>query len=161
MTLNEGATGKIRYAYITGDSGENHISLPLPMNSMALPQGRYRLDRGALSFGTEEEQWQVDFSEGPLITIEAGQENTVSLGKPTLALRAVTLRERYRSNAESKTVFKQGTQIYLDREVKGQAGEAYGRFQTVNNHPRTDVMAHLAIANPKGKQILSKDLEYG
>lgn len=161
LTLNGSATGEIRYAYVSGESEDDNINLRLPMTSMALPQGNYRLDHGGLCFAAEHEQWEVDFSGGPLITVQAGKENTVSLGKPTLALRALDNRERYRTNAKSKTVFKCGTQIYLNRELKGQAGEAYGRFRRVSKHERTDVMAHISIANPKGKQILSKDLEYG
>ena len=162
LALSDNATGKFRYARITGETSEDNISLALPMTSMALPIGRYRLDRGNLSYGVDQGiQWEVDMSEGPVFTVEQGKDNTVSLGKPTLALRAVDNRDRYRTNAEDKSTYKQGTEIYLNREVKGQAGESYGRFQTVKEHRRTDVEAHLAIANPKGKQILSEDLEYG
>ncbi len=162
LALGDNATGKFSYARITGATPEDNISLALPMTSMALPVGTYRLDGGGIRFGMDQDnQWEVDMSEGPLFTVEQDKENTVSLGKPTLALLAVDNRDRYRTGVKGKITYKQGTEIYLNREVRGQAGESYGRFQTIKNRRRTDVEAHLAITNPKGKQILSKDLEYG
>jgi hypothetical protein len=159
LTLKEKATGKIQYARI---GGEDNISLALPQTSMALPIGTYRLDRGELSYGVDEDnQWQVDFSNGPEISIKQDIKNTVSLGTPTLALHAIDIKDRYRINAQTQTTYKQGTRIYLDRKVTGQAGESYGRFQKIKDHRRDDMMAHITITNANGKQILSKDLEYG
>ena len=37
----------------------------------------------------------------------------------------------------------------------------HGRFETIEGRNRTDVRPHITITGPKGKQILSKDLEYG
>jgi hypothetical protein len=163
LTLTDDATGEFSYARITGARPQDNISLLLPKTSMTLPVGDYRLQGAGLRFGTDQDKrWEVDMSEGPLFTVEADKDITVALGKPRVALRAVDNRDRYRPDAESKTTYKQGTLIYLNREVKGQAGEAYGRFQTtVKKHRHTDVEAHLTITGPKGKQILSKDLEYG
>ncbi|MCP4454142.1 MAG: hypothetical protein GY809_21995, partial [Planctomycetes bacterium] len=84
-----------------------------------------------------------------------------SLGSPTLALRVIDAKNRYRTGASSQTTYKKGTRITLDREVTGQSGETYGRFEKIEGRNRTDVRPHITITNPKGKQILSKDLEYG
>jgi len=162
LTFKEEAHGKIQHALIRGATLEDNISLALPEASMALPIGTYRLDRGALSYGVDEKnQWQVDFTDGPVMTIKQGTENTVSLGSPTLALCAIDTKDRYRANPSTQTTYQKGTRIYLDRKVTGQAGESYGRFQRLKGRSRTDILAHITIANPKGKQILSKDLEYG
>ncbi len=162
LTFKEKATGDIQYAHIRGAALEDHISLSLPLTSMRLPIGAYQLDRGGFKYGANQEnQWHVDFSEGPVISIDQGKENLVSLGSPTLALRVIDAQNRYRAKAAPQTTYKKGTRIYLDRAVTGQAGETYGRFERILGAGRTDVRPHITITNPKGKQILSKDLEYG
>ncbi len=162
LTFKEKATGEIQHARISGAKREDNISLALPQTTMALPIVAYRLDRGRLNYGVDENnQWQVDFSGGPEISIKQDIKNAVSLGTPTLALHAIDIKNRYKPNAQMQTTYKQGTRIYLDRKVTGQAGESYGRFQEIKDHRRDDIMAHIAITNANGKQILSKDLEYG
>ena len=163
LQLKDNASGKIRYARVTGESPDDNISLALPTSSMTLPVGRYRLDRGGLRFGVDEEdEWEVDMSEGPLFTVEAGKETAISLGNPKLSLSAIDNKRRYYADVESQTTFAVGTAIYLNREITGSAGESYGRFYTVNDEGRRqDVKAHLAIKDPGGKEILSQDLEYG
>ena len=162
ITFKEKATGEIRYAHISGAAPEDNISLALPMTSMDLPIGTYQLDRDGFRYGVDQEdQWHVDFSSGPVISIKQGVAHTVSLGSPALALRAMDTKDRYRANVSTELTYKRGTRIYLDREIRGQAGESYGRFERIKGRSRSDVMAHITITNPKGKQILSKDLEYG
>ncbi|MCP4453397.1 MAG: hypothetical protein GY809_18210, partial [Planctomycetes bacterium] len=84
LTFKEDATGEIQYAHIRGAAPEDNISLALPMTSMSLPIGTYRLDRGGFRYGVNEDsQWHIDWTDGPKIRIEQGIENTVSLGSPT------------------------------------------------------------------------------
>lgn len=157
---------EIRWARVQGATGEEGISLALPTDSMALPMGAYRLDRGALYYGTKtnEKAWTVDFDTGPVFTVKAEEESAIKLGQPKLQIQAVNQRDRYQSNPQTQTTYKRGTRIYLNRQVAGQAGESYGRFEerrSAEGRRYREIEPHIRIANPQGKQILSKDLEYG
>jgi hypothetical protein len=132
---------------------------------MAIPEGRYRMERGSLSFG-KDDTGMVSFSKGPECRIEAGKTAKVELGQPKLKVAAVEESKRYSmssESAESKTSFPVGTDLYLDLKLVGKQGEEYGsiygRSEKGEYIPPTK--PHLTILGPDGKEVASSDLEFG
>ncbi len=157
---------ELRWIRINGAGPDDDIFLSA--NTDKLPVGRYRVSRGSLIYGTEEDpkSWTLDFDKGPIFAMTADAETTVSLGQPKLGIQAVADNNRHQNKPTTQTTYQRGTQIYLTREVNGMAGEAYGRFETrrdpkASGYDYRSVMAQVSIRDPQGKQILSKDLEYG
>jgi hypothetical protein len=131
---------------------------------VALPEGAYVLDSGAVCYGASNRQdWEVSFSAGPRATVKAGEVFEQALGQPTLKVRAVKERDRYNSTQAESATFKQGTQIYLEPKVVGQGGEVFGRFRqsTLAKADKTDRPPRISITGPDGKELLSKVMEYG
>ena len=161
-----------------------------------LPVGEYRLKRGTLSYNDRgSQEWQTSFADGPAFAVKADQTTAITLGKPTLGIRAVDYRKRYSRNHVPGTRFPRSTRIYLTRDLSGQNDEAHGPitlFTYASGAPehdgfpeddvliaeildlpkpkgrggrtilrRNQIRPHLTIQDPKGKQIVAKDLEYG
>ncbi|MFC1764371.1 hypothetical protein ACFL6U_20150 [Planctomycetota bacterium] len=156
----ENMRSETSWARVNGAEETDDISLAL--NTDVLPVGSYKLEGAGLRYGTEEtpKAWTLDFDKGPVFTVKADEETVVTLGKPQLSIQAVEYNYRYRANPTTETRFKKGTQIYLTRHVTGMANEAYGRFQKKQSGSH-DVCPQIAIQGPKGKEILSQELEYG
>jgi hypothetical protein len=154
---------KLTGAGITGGKDDNiHFYL---LNDLAtLPTGTYKLSRGNVRYGMEtEDQWQVDFTEGPEVVINADKTCNVELGKPELSISAIDEKKRYHSDKEEKTVYSKGTNVYLSRIIKGKAGELYGRFSEKKDDSRryTDIQPELKIVDEEGKQVAAAKIEYG
>lgn len=130
----------------------------------ALPVGAYRITSGSLNYGRQsEDEWQVSFNEGPTFEIKEGQTTRLDFGQPVLAIKAMAENDRYRSDAKERTTYAKGTSIYLSPQIKGKAGEIYGRFmqKDVAGNNFSDVKPHIAILDSSGKLIVSADMEYG
>lgn len=148
---------------ITG-ARDNSIQLNLPNGQSSLPAGEYRLSSGRILYGVEsDDQWQMTFTEGPAFTILQDQSVDVTLGEPTLGIRAIAEDEIGNETIREKPVYAGGTLVYLSRLIHGKAGEAYGKFsqKSATDNLWTDVKPHIAILDPEEKEIASGDLEYG
>jgi hypothetical protein len=131
---------------------------------VTLPDGVYVLDNGLISYGASNPQdWEVSFTAGPWADVKAGQVIEKPLGRPTLKVRAINERDRYSSNRPESASFKQGTPIYLEPRIVGQANEVFGRFRqsAAARGQKTDRPPRISITGPDGKELLSKVLEYG
>ena len=140
------------------------LRLSTSKEELTLPAGAYVLDSGAVSYGGSNRQdWEVSFTGGPRATVKAGQVAEQALGQPTLRVRAVNERQRYNSRATESATFKKGTRIYLEPRIVGQGGEVFGRFQqgTAARGRKTDRPPRITIADPDGKELLSKTMQYG
>jgi hypothetical protein len=129
-----------------------------------LPEGTYSLVRGALSYGASAaHDWEVSFSEGPWAAIKPGEVCEVALGQPTLKVRAVDERDRYNSQPIECATFKQGTRIYFEPRIIGKNLEVYSRFRNrvAGKAERVDRTPRITITSKEGKQLLSKNMEYG
>ncbi|UCF15397.1 MAG: hypothetical protein JSW59_18485 [Phycisphaerales bacterium] len=129
-----------------------------------LPAEAYELRSGYINYGTDtDDLCRVSIKEGPEFEIEADKTCDVELGKPTLSVRAIDEKERYRSNAEEKSVFSEGTRIHLSPKIVGKAGELYGRFSRRDDNSRRyeDVEPTIRIVDSKGNEVASATMEYG
>lgn len=131
---------------------------------VTLPEGDYVLHSGAVSYGASNQQdWEVSFTEGPLATVQAGQVAEQALGRPALKVRAIKEQDRYTSNPVEGATFKQGTAIYFEPRILGQGHEVFGRFRqsTLAKADKTDRPPRITVTGPDGKELLSKVMEYG
>ena len=149
-------------------SGTRDKTIVLPFSSIkeqvTVPAGAYTLDGGVLAYGTgNRPDWEVSFSKGPSTFIRAGETNEQALGLPILHVRAINEQERYGSRAKEMTSFKQGTRIYLEPKIVGQAGEILTRFRQgpADRSNRSYRTPHITITGPGDKEFLSKAMEYG
>jgi len=129
-----------------------------------LPEGTYSLVRGDLSYGaSDSHDWEVSFSEGPWAAIKPGEVCEVTLGQPALKVRALNERDRYNSQAVECATFKPGTQIYFEPRIVGKNLEVFSRFRnrTSGKAEPTDRPPRITITSKEGKQLLSKNMEYG
>jgi hypothetical protein len=128
-----------------------------------LPVGQYRLQSGALGYGQDNTgDWSIQFNSTQAVSIHTDQTTTVSLGKPTLTIQAVDYNKRYNADEKPGTVFKQGTVIYVTRNLVGKTGEVFGRIIRNDQDNRYEyVKPHLTITDPAGHSLVSTDLEYG
>ncbi|HPS03479.1 MAG TPA: hypothetical protein PLA90_18240 [Candidatus Sumerlaeota bacterium] len=133
---------------------------------MAIPQGRYRMERGSLSFG-KNDTGMVSFSNGPECRIEAGKTATVELGQPKLKVVAIEESKRDSTmsdnKGEARTSFPAGTDLYLDLKLTGKQGEEYGSIygRSEKGEYLPPAKPHLTILGPDGKEVASSDLEFG
>lgn len=167
MTTNvrgmEGLKARLTQATVTGTQ-DRSIYFDLVNMQTAIPVGRYQLSRGYLGYGIlSDDQWRVDFNNGPRFDIDADKTTATEVGKLTLSVTAVDERERYNSTVKEKSTYTKGTPIYLAPQIKGAAGEAYMRFSRKDGEPAqwTDIKPHLTILDAGKKEIVSIDMEYG
>jgi hypothetical protein len=148
---------------ITGAT-DNSIRFNVGDSASAFPAGQYRLASAYVNYGLQgDDEWRMNFSEGPTFEVDAGKTSRVELGGLTLSIGAIREEDRYRSDVKEQTTFAKGTAIYLTPRIKGKTGEAYQRFsqRTAGSNNMADVKPHLTITDPGGKQVVSADLEYG
>jgi hypothetical protein len=160
-----GQTLKTRFtsASIVGGT-DSSIRFSVDSAASTYPVGQYQLASACVRYGAQsDDEWQVNFTEGPAFTVDACRTSRVELGGLTLSITAVNEQDRYRRDAQEQTTFARGTAIYLTPQIKGKAGEAYLRFaqKAAGANNMTDVKPHLTIADPDGRQVVSADLEYG
>jgi hypothetical protein len=151
--------------YLNGVNDKNVFLRVSGVNDkLALPTGTYTLSSGTISYGsTNANEWDVSFTKGPSAMVEAGQSILLALGEPTLAVRAIDLKDRYNSQAVESATFKRGTTVYLEPKILGKGQEVFGRFRETTgarNGP-TDRPPRITITGPDGKNLLSKVMDYG
>jgi hypothetical protein len=131
-----------------------------------IPEGRYRVEGGSLSFG-KNDTGMLSFSKGPECRIVAGKTATVELGQPKLKVTAVEESKRYSmssESAEAQTSVPTGTALYLDLKLVGKLGEEYGSIYERSEDQKSLVpprKPHLTILGPDGQEVASSDLEFG
>jgi hypothetical protein len=129
-----------------------------------LPVGAYKLSHGAVSYrSASSQEWGVSFTQGPRTTIKADEEAVLQLGRPLLEVRAVEERQRYNRSTAVATSFKRGTRIYLEPTIIGENKESFSRFRqsSASKKDKVDCPPKITITGPDGKQVLSKNMEYG
>jgi hypothetical protein len=122
------------------------------------------LQRGTLGYGQQgSDEWQVTFSEGPIVTLAADKQTDVTLGEPTLAIRAVNENQRYNSLAKEPTAFKKDARIFLEPKIVGKGKEVLTRFSRPGKSggQRESAPPKLTITSADGKEVLAKTMEYG
>lgn len=145
-------------------SKDTTIRFNISGNQSRLPAKAYRIDRGYLSYGSEnEDEWQLNFKEGPEFEIDPKKACTVELGRPKLTVSAVDERKRYDRDTKEQSVFEQGTKIYLTRVIKGMGGELFGRFSHREQDSKRweDIQPTIKIADSEGEELLSEKMKYG
>lgn len=163
LKSKEPAKARLTHSALLGVT-DRTIHLRVTDGLIALPGGQYTLSSGTVNYGAQsDDEWQVAFTEGPGFTMEAGQTGKIELGAPTVTISAIKEQDRYASDVKERTTFPRGTEIYLAPQIKGTAGEVYGRFSQkgTGSNPMTDFKTHLTILGPDGKQVVSTDMEYG
>jgi hypothetical protein len=152
VTLPGKETLKVRpgRSTINGAAG-NSVYFQMPDARSPLPEGRYRLANGLVSYGVgNDSDWQVTFNQGPAFEINAGKTSQVDE------------KERYQSNVKQRSTYAKGTSIYLSPQIKGKAGEVYTRFDQKNaGNNLTGEKPHLTIRDPDSKTVAWADMEYG
>lgn len=154
---------RLTTARITGDK-DNTIHFNMANAQTMMPVGQYKLASGYVCYGVEsDDQWQVNFNEGPGFIIAKNETSGVELGELSLTVSAVDEQQRYQSDVKAKWTYDKGTTIYLAPQIKGKAGEVYMRFsqKSAGDNRWTDVKPHVAILDADGKQVASADMEYG
>ena len=133
-------------------------------DSMVLPVGTYAMDNGALAYGASDSRdWELSFSQGPSVTVKAGEVFEQGLGEPALKVRAIKETDRWNRQAVGSDTFKRGTAIYLEPRIVGKGGEVLTRFRqaVAGKREKTDRPPRITITGPDGKEVLSKTMEYG
>ena len=146
--------------------GAKDASIQLYLNAAqpTLPAGQYQVSYGYLSYGVgSNDEWNVNFENGPQFDINAAETTRVSLGRPVLSIKAIDEKDRYAGTPKERSTYAKGTSIYLTPQIKGKAGEIYMRFaqKTAGSNNPTDVKPHVAIRDPDGKTVAWADMEYG
>lgn len=163
LTGKTNLKARLSSASVVG-SKEETIRFNIGSDQARLPAGAFRLESGYVNYNSEnEDQWRVNFKEGPEFKVEANQTGYVEIGEPNLSIQAVEEARRYHSDVEEQTVYSKGTNVYISRIVKGKAGEIYGRFyersKDIQNYQ--DVQPDLKILDAEGREIAAAKLEYG
>jgi hypothetical protein len=126
-----------------------------------LPAGRYRLSSVSVTYGVQKDNdWKTTI-QGPEFEVDAGKIRQVDLGGLVLSVRVMDENDRNRTDAKERSVFAQGTSIYLAPQIQGKAGEVYTRFYGKN--PQNDfvgVNAHIRILDANGKTVAAADTPY-
>ncbi|HSW00366.1 MAG TPA: hypothetical protein VLI39_09360 [Sedimentisphaerales bacterium] len=154
---------RLTRARIAG-ANDNTIQFNTGNAQTVIPIGPYKLESGSVCYGVEsDDQWQVNFSQGPAFTIAENATTSVDMGEMALIVKVVAEQERWNSDVKAKTTYAKSTPLYVSLEIKGKAGEAYTRFSQKGDGDNrwTPVKPHLTILDDKGKQVASTDLEYG
>ena len=163
LTGDTSLKGKLSSASIIG-SKDTNIHFSISGDQSKLPAGTYKLSRGYINYGREnDDQWRVNFTEGPEMTIDPENACNVELGKPTLSVCAIDAKKRNRSDAKEQSVFSKGTRIHLSPKIKGKAGELYGRFSQREDNSRryTDKEPNIRIVDSDHKEVVTAKMEYG
>jgi len=154
---------KLNGAGIEG-AQDDTIRFYLPHNKPTLPVGTYKIGSGHIKYGTEtDDQWQLSFQEGPEVAVKADKNSNIELGKPELSVSAIDEKKRYFSDAKEQRVYSKGTNVYISRVIKGEAGETYGKFsQRQEDSGRyTDIQPEISIVDEEGKEVAATKIKYG
>ena len=160
---NTNLKAKISSASIVG-SKDATIRFNVPSDQAKLPTGAFKLNSSYINYGTEkDDEWRLNFKEGPEFTIDADKTNNVELGKPVLSVRAIDEKKRYSRDVKEQTVYAKGTDVHISRIVKGKAGELYGRFSQRKDNSRgyTDIQPDIRIVDSEGKEVVAAKIKYG
>jgi len=163
LTGNINLSSRLYNARIVGNK-DSTIQFNVPSDKAELPTGAYKLDSSYVSYGTEkDDEWRLNFKEGPEFIIEADKTNNLELGKPVLSVRAIDEKKRYQSNAKEQTVYSKGTNVYISRIIKGKTGELYGRFSQRDENTRRykDIQPDIRIVDSDGKEVVAAKIKYG
>jgi hypothetical protein len=145
-------------------ANDSEIYFSLPDLENKLPVGAYVLARGTLGYGQKgSDEWQVNFSDGPGVTLLADKQTDLTLGEPTLAIRAMNENQRYSSAAKEATTFKKDARIFLEPKIVGKGKEVLTRFSRLGKSggQRESAPPKITITAADGKQVLAKTMEYG
>jgi hypothetical protein len=156
-------SSRLYNARIVGNK-DSTIQFNVPSDKAELPTGAYKLDSSYVSYGTEkDDEWRLNFKEGPEFIIEADKTNNLELGKPVLSISAVDEKKRYQSDVKEQTVYSKGTNVYISRIIKGKTGELYGRFsqREDNSGGYEDIQPEIRIVDSDGKEVAAAKIEYG
>ncbi len=159
---SEGLKARLGSVRITGGKDSN-ISVSVSGDKgIELPAGEYKMASGSIYYGSQkDDEWYVSFSGAQEIEIKGGEHFTSELGEPKILVSALDQKDRYRSNAEERSVYAKGTTVFLSPKVKGKSGELYSRFSRTESNRRVDVCPTVEITDSDGKQIASSKMEYG
>lgn len=163
LTGKTNFSSKLRNTRIIG-SKDLTIRFNVPSGQSKLPTGAYKLSSGYINYGVEKDnEWRLDFKEGPEFMIDADKTSNLEIGKPVLSIRAIDEKKRYQSNAKEQTVYSKGTNVYISRVIKGKTGELYGRFsQREGNSGRyKDIQPDIRIVDADGKEVAAAKIKYG
>ncbi len=156
---------RLNSVYLDGvDEDTVHFRCSSLSNQVTLPIGKYSVRHGTIGYGvTNSEDWELSFDAGLSGTVKTRELLEITVGQPTLAVRAIEEDHRYHSNAKWGTKFKKGTRIYLEPKITGKEGEILTRFRQPKMGQGSDNYRppRITIAGPDGKQLLSKVMEYG
>jgi len=158
----EGLKARLSNVKITG-SRDSTISFSVGGDKgIKLPAGEYKIASGYIYYSSQkDDEWYVSFSGDQEIEIKDGELFTFQLGEPRILVSALDQKDRYRSNAEEKTVYAKGTTIFLSPKVRGKGGELYTRFARRESNRRNTVPPTVEITDSDGKQVASAKMEYG
>jgi len=143
---------------------DSEICFNLPDLKDKLPVGAYDLRRGTLGYGEKgANEWQMAFREGPTVKLAADKQTEVTLGEPTLAVRAINQDQRYRPDAKEAATFKKGERIYLEPRILGKNKEVLTGFSRAGKGPgqRDSTPPKITITDSAGKQRLAQTMQYG
>jgi hypothetical protein len=163
LTGDTNLEAKLSSANIAG-SKDTTVQFNLASEQAKLPTGSYKLNRGYVSYSTENgDKWQLDFQEGPEFTIDTDKTCNVELGKPVLSVSAVDENKRYQNDVKEQTVYSDGTNVYISRIIKGKGGELYGRFsqQDENSRSYKAIEPDIKIVDSEGKEVVATKIKYG
>jgi len=140
------------------------ILFNLSSGQSKLPKGVYKLYRSYVDYGEEKDnEWQLDFTEGPEFTIKADKTSNIELDKPVLSISAVDENKRYQRDVKEQTVYSKGTNIFISRIIKGKTGELYGKFseRDEKNDRLTAIEPEIRIVNADGQEVAAAKIKYG
>ena len=154
---NEELVSELTGASIKGTkSGKINFSISGKQDK--LPVSEYKLNSGYINYGTQDNKWRLNFSEGPEFAINTDETTTIELGKPVLTVSAIDESKRYESDTKEQTAYAKGKTILLSRKVIGVAGENYGYFW---DNKSKSIKPDIKIVDSDGKEVASREMEYG
>jgi hypothetical protein len=155
----EDLKAEVSYATVKGASDKSiHFRI---RGSQEFPVDKYVLDSGQLDLGeSEDAKWSVSFK-GPEFSIEEGETSVLEFGEPKMTVSSIDENNRYSPDVKERDTFSTNDRIYLTPKVVGLKGETYSRFRKREGNRYSDVEPHLTVTDSSGKQIVSKNLEYG
>ena len=165
FTGTEEMKAELGRVYLCGRGNDVFLNLNGKVGKeFEIPTGSYEVELGMLRYDSVNPPdgwhgWQVDFQHGSEITVAAATPCIVRLGRPKLIPTAVKEQDRYRPEEKPKTVFKKGDEIYCSPEIKGTAGEKYGRFCQPSGAKVLEPQVRIQDAN--GKEVVSASMQYG
>jgi len=156
----EGVKAELSSAYLT-QGGKVFFNLTgIEAKERELPVGSYQVENGFIRYGSvKPDEWGVNFQNGSEITVAAGTPCIVRLGQPKLTPTVTKEQDRYSPEAKPETAFKKGDEIYCSPEIKGMAGEQYGRFYGSSTNKAPEPQVRIQDAN--GKEVVSASMQYG